>query len=81
MQPLDQALGFRVGGAADDHLRGQGAAETLAFLGQLGAPATPPADGTFPVPDQRPRDRAQRLDELPPAGIQILRPPGRDQHR
>src|SRR4029453_7194863 len=35
VQPLHQTLGLRVGRLADDHLRGQRAAERLAFTGQL----------------------------------------------
>ena len=37
MQPLDQALGLRIGRPADDHFRGQGAPEGLAGGGELTA--------------------------------------------
>ena len=80
MGALDEPLGLRVGGPADDHLGGQHAAKRLAFLGQLSPPGAPASDRAFTVPDQRPRHRPQLLNELPPAGEQVLSAPGRDQH-
>ena len=68
-------------GLADQHLRRQGAAESLALPGQLRLPLPPPADRALTVPDQHPRHRTQRLDQLPPARIQILGSAAGDQHR
>ncbi len=41
----------------------------------------PAADRALAVPDQGPRHRPERGDQLPPAGQQVLRGPGGDQHR
>ena len=81
MEPLDQPLGLRVPGPADQHLRRQGPAETLTVGGQLAALTAPPPDRALPVPHQDPRDRPEGVDQLPPAGEQVLSSPGRDQHR
>jgi hypothetical protein len=78
---FDQALGLRVGRFAHDHLGCEGAAEGLAFGRELHPAAAPAPDRALPVPDQHPRHRVQPADELPPAGEQISRGPGRDQQR
>src|ERR1700751_3085284 len=57
VEPLDQALGFRVGGPAHIPPARQRAAERLA-LGR--EPVRVPADRAFPVPHQQPRHRPQR---------------------
>jgi len=77
--PLDDALVLRLAGLEHDHLRPEGAAEGLALAGQFGLAMTPAADRALAVPDQRARHRAEPGDDLPPAGEQIRRRPGRDQ--
>lgn len=49
MQPLHQALRLRVSRPADQDLGRQDAAEALAGFGELGWPAAPPADRSFPA--------------------------------
>ena len=78
MRALHQALGLRVRRPADDHLGAQRAPERLALGGELAAAAALPADRALAVPDQHPRHRTQPRS-APPAGRQVLRPPGRDQ--
>ena len=49
--------------------------------GQLDPAGAPPAYRTLPVPHQHLGHRAQLLDQTPPAGIQIRRRSGGQQHR
>ena len=82
VQPLDQALGLRVAPAGRSAPSWPGCrGSAWQSRGQLGAPAAPAADRALAVPDQHPRHRAQRGQQLPPAGEQVLGPPRRDQHR
>ncbi len=82
MGPLDQALGFRVGRLADD------APWRPACRGTPGTPRSarrrPRRHRPIaPSPSQTStRGTApSAVDQLPPAGEQVLRRPGRDQHR
>ena len=82
VRPLDQALappGRR--GLQTSTFAAEGAAERLALRGQLDPPAAPAPDRALAVPDQHPRHRPQPGDQLPPAGEQVRRRPGRDQQR
>ena len=73
MEPLEHALGLRVGRLADLHLRAEHPAERLAVPGQLGLPGPPPADRALPVPHQRLRaPRRAARQQLPPARVQVL---------
>jgi hypothetical protein len=69
VQPFHQAFGLRIGRLADLNFRGEGATKLLTRLGQLDPAAAPPTDRALTIPDQHPRRGAQRVDELPPAGI------------
>ena len=62
MGTLDEALGFWVGGTADDHLGRQHPAKRLTLRGQLGPPGAPASDRALAVPHQRPRYRPELLD-------------------
>jgi hypothetical protein len=61
VQPLDDPLGLRVAWPADQHLRSQGPAETLAVGGELAALTAPPPDRApsrpKPAPAALPRGR------------------------
>jgi hypothetical protein len=66
MGSFDQPSRFRVGRLADQHLGRERAAKGLALGGELHPAATPAPDRTLPVPNQHPRHRPQRGDQLPP---------------
>ena len=72
METLDQALGFRIAGFADQHLGGQDAAKCMACRGEFGLACPPPPDRAFAVPHQNPWHGTQHRKMLPPAGIEVF---------
>ena len=79
MGAFDDALVLGLARLQHDHLGAQHAAERLAVAGQLDPTATIATDRSLAVPDQGPRHRPQRIDQLPPAGEEVLGTAGRDQ--
>jgi hypothetical protein len=73
--PLDQPLGLRIPGIADQHLGAQHPTKRMRLLGEDRLAPAPLADRALPIPHQHPRHRPQLVDELPPAGEQVLRGP------
>jgi hypothetical protein len=75
IRPLDQPLGFWIGGIADEDLGAQHATEPVSLLGQHRGPPAALPDRALPVPHQHPRHPTKPLEELPPAGEQVLSHP------
>ena len=73
VDPLDQALGLRIGRPADIDPGGQGAAEGLAVGRQLRLAAAMPTDRDLDVLDQQPRHPVELGKGGPPAGEQVFR--------
>ena len=82
VEPFHQALGFRVGRLADDHLRAQHAAErlTLARSARSGGPATGRPRPPRPTPTPAAPRPAAAISRHQPAYRSSARP-GRHQHR
>jgi hypothetical protein len=76
---FQQALGLRVAGFADQHLGPQDPAERVTGGGQLRLRPPVPADRGLPVPHEHLGDSAELVQQGPPAGVQVLLGPGRDQ--
>jgi len=77
LQPLDRALGLRIGQLAEMPVDLQLAAERGK---RLGRPAAMAVDAGLAVPDQRPRQAAQALQAAGDPGEQVLGLPGGRDH-
>src|SRR5688500_8399833 len=72
MEPLEHALGLRVGWLAHVAPGAEHAAERLTLGGQRGLLRAPPAGSSIAVPEQQLGRRAELLDQARPGREQVL---------